>query len=216
MPFFVLFLPFKIVKMHAIESLKEDLAQTIRNYNDKGWSPATSTNYSFKEINEQSEFFVSRSGVDKSNFIATDFIQVDKSGLPTILNPNAIPSAETIIHSLIYKLFPETTVVLHSHSVYPVLLSKHYEREVSFEGYEVQKGFSGETTHTKVVSIPILQNSQDMRFFQEELPKIKKEIKHHSFIIKQHGTYAWGKNLFEAKRHLETLEYLCHCKWLDR
>ena len=202
--------------MNSTETLKEDLAQAIRSYHHKGWSPATSTNYSFKEINEQSEFFVTRSGVDKSNFIATDFIQVDKSGSPTISNPNAIPSAETIIHSLIYELFPETTVVLHSHSVYPVLLSKHYEKEVSFEGYEVQKGFSGEKTHAKEIRIPILENSQDMLFFQDGLPKIKEEINHHSFIIKQHGTYAWRKNLFEAKRHLETLEYLCQCKWLDR
>ena len=55
-----------------------------------------------------------------------------------------------------------------------------------------------------------------MGIFQLELPKRKEELNYHSFLIKQHGTYAWGKNLFEAKRHLETLEYLCHCKWLDR
>ena len=202
--------------MKSTDTLKEDLAQTIRSYHHKGWSPATSTNYSFKESDKESEFFVSRSGVDKSNFLATDFIKVDEKGLPTFLNPNAIPSAETSIHCLIYELFPETTVILHSHSIYPVLLSKHLEKEVYFEGYEIQKGFSGETTHAKQIRIPILENSQDMGFFQLELPKRKEELNYHSFLIKQHGTYAWGKNLFEAKRHLETLEYLCHCKWLDR
>jgi methylthioribulose-1-phosphate dehydratase len=36
----------------------------------------------------------------------------------------------------------------------------------------------------------------------------KDEFQHHAFVIRNHGTYAWGKNLFEAKRHLETLEYL--------
>ena len=118
--------------MNSTETLKEDLAQAIRSYHHKGWSPATSTNYSFKESDKESEFFVSRSGVDKSNFLATDFIKVDEKGLPTFLNPNAIPSAETSIHCLIYELFPETTVILHSHSVYPVLLSKHLENEVSF------------------------------------------------------------------------------------
>jgi methylthioribulose-1-phosphate dehydratase len=42
------------------------------------------------------------------------------------------------------------------------------------------------------------------------------ELNHHCFIIRGHGTYAWGRDLFEAKRHLETLEYLCHCELLER
>ena len=32
------------------ELLKKELATTIRLYNAKGWSPATSTNYSFKNV----------------------------------------------------------------------------------------------------------------------------------------------------------------------
>jgi methylthioribulose-1-phosphate dehydratase len=54
------------------ELLKKELAATIRLYNSKGWSPATSTNYSFKT--EQGQIWVSRSGVDKSHFSENDFI----------------------------------------------------------------------------------------------------------------------------------------------
>jgi len=42
----------------------------------------------------------------------------------------------------------------------------------------------------------------------------QEELKNHCFLIRGHGTYAWGKDLSEAKRHLETLEYLCHCEYL--
>ena len=56
------------------ETLKEQIAETIRHYNAKGWSPATSTNYSFKD--DEGTIWVSRSGVDKSQFTANDFITV--------------------------------------------------------------------------------------------------------------------------------------------
>ncbi|MDB0011466.1 methylthioribulose 1-phosphate dehydratase [Crocinitomicaceae bacterium] len=202
--------------MELIEGLKESLAKTIRNYNGKGWSPATSTNYSFRQTDKSEEIYVSRSGVDKSCFTSSDFIQVDRNGNATKLNPNSKPSAETLIHCVIYDLFPKAKVILHSHSIYPVLVSKKMNEHVSFEGFEIQKGFAGQVTHDSEVNIPIFENSQDMDFFVKALNLRKEELIHSCFLIKQHGTYAWGENLFEAKRHLETLEYLCQCKWMDK
>jgi methylthioribulose-1-phosphate dehydratase len=201
--------------MDKKETLKIQIAETVRNYNAKGWSPATSTNYSFKYEEDLENIFVSRSGVDKSSFQSSDFIQIDAKGLPTVLNPSSKPSAETIIHCVIYSLFPETRVILHSHSIYPVMLTKKIGDRVVFEGYEIQKGFEGQTTHNSQVAIPIFENSQEMIFFEKELALRMDELKNHAFMIKQHGTYAWGRNLFEAKRHLETLEYLCQCKWME-
>lgn len=186
---------------------KKKMAELIRHYNSKGWSPATSTNYSFRD--EEGAIWVSRSGIDKSEFTEHDFITVD-------FQANAIgeylqfkPSAETLIHCNIYKMFPNTTVILHSHSVFPVIVSERNDKSVTFEGYEIQKGFAGQTTHEATVSIPIYDNSQDMVEFCSILRNAENELTNHSFIMRKHGTYAWGTNLFEAKRHLETLEYLC-------
>jgi len=191
--------------------LKKELAATIRLYNAKGWSPATSTNYSFK--NEQGQIWVSRSGVDKSQFSENDFIRVDENGIPQGDFATAKPSAETFIHCIIYKLFPDSKVILHSHSLYPILMSVIHKNELKFEGYEVQKGFDKQTTHEGIIRIPILENNQDMNFFKNELNYLKEAIQNQCFVIRKHGTYAWGKNLFEAKRHLETLDYLCECEW---
>ena len=193
--------------------LKEKIAETIRNYNLKGWSPATSTNYSF--LDDANTIWVSRSGVDKSQFSSNDFITVDKEGRATGAYENVRPSAETLIHCVLYDLFPETKVILHSHSVYPVLMSAFFLKEVDFGGFEIQKGFAGEVTHENVVKIPIFDNTQDMNEFSQILIENKNMINHHSFIMRKHGTYAWGKNLFEAKRHLETLEYLSEVKYRE-
>jgi methylthioribulose-1-phosphate dehydratase len=191
---------------------KELLAETIRQYNLKGWSPATATNYSFQE--EDGTIWVSRSGIDKSQFSANDFMTVDSNGNATGEFAHMKPSAETLIHCVIYTLFPETKVILHSHSIYPILISAVLGHQISFEGYEIQKGFEGQTTHESYIDIPIFENTQDMQTFKAHLMEGANRIQQHAFIIRKHGTYAWGKNLFEAKRHLETLDYLCQCEWM--
>ncbi|MBI1837873.1 MAG: methylthioribulose 1-phosphate dehydratase [Flavobacteriia bacterium] len=197
--------------MEKLEQLKNELAATIRHYNLKGWSPATSTNYSFKF---EDCIYVSRSGIDKAHFHADDFITVNQLGEPIGNSVGLKPSAETLIHCVLYELFPETKVILHSHSVYPLLISNCNQEAISFEGYEVQKGFEGQITHEAIVQIPIFENTQDMDVFSEVLRSSLKSINHFCFIMRKHGTYAWGKNLFEAKRHLETLEYLCQCEYM--
>lgn len=196
----------------SVAEMKIQMAETIRHYNAKGWSPATSTNYSFRD--QDGVIWVSRSGVDKSLFQPEDFITVNAEGLATGQFEGIRPSAETLIHCVLYELFPETKVILHSHSVYPVLMSVVKDHEIIFEGYEVQKGFDGQVTHENEVSVPVFENTQDMSEFRETLKEHVSRIRHHSFIMRKHGTYAWGKDLFEAKRHLETLEYLCQCEWM--
>lgn len=205
------------------------MAKTIRAYHLKGWSPATSTNYSFRESGDAETIFVSRSGIDKSQFEPEDFISVDfggnlieetgKAESIGFIQRNAVekkavkPSAETLIHCVLYRLFPETTVILHSHSVYSVLMSQKHEKEIAFQGYEIQKGFGGQTTHEALVHIPVLNNTQDMHEFSQWMQERKEDFGNHCFVIRNHGTYAWGKDLFEAKRHLETLEYLLEVSW---
>ena len=189
--------------------MKVSLAETIRAYHQKGWSPATSTNYSFKE---NGQIWVSRSGVDKSTFCADDFISIDENGTVQAPFEGIKPSDETMIHVLIYRMFPDAQVILHSHSKNPVLISKKNDRFFTVGNYELQKGFAGVKTHDCHIEIPIFENAQDMSYFEQVITERHSEIQQHCFIIRQHGTYAWGENLFAAKRHLETLDYLCECE----
>jgi methylthioribulose-1-phosphate dehydratase len=201
----------KIQKLPVnLNTMKKELVATIRHYNQKGWSPATSTNYSFRD-NDQ--IWVTRSGIDKSEVVENDFITVNYRAESTGVFSEIKPSAETQIHCDIYALFPEVTVILHSHGKYPVLASSRFNDFIEFEGFEIQKGFAGQISHLDKVRIPIFENDQDMHYFTTQLNERKKELGNSSFIIRKHGTYAWGKNLFEAKRHLETLDYLCECWW---
>jgi methylthioribulose-1-phosphate dehydratase len=139
-------------------------------------------------------------------------MEINEDGEPINFSINLRPSAETAIHCQIYKCFPNTTCILHSHSIYPVLLSLE-KKELIFQGYEILKGMNGVKTHDESIAIPVFENSQDMRHFENIISEHQEKISFHSFVIKGHGTYAWGENLFEAKRQIETLDYLCELEW---
>lgn len=196
-----------------MEQLKKELAEVIRAYHQKGWSPATSTNYSFRLAERPEVIIVSRSGIDKSLFSAADFMEVDMEGQALPAYEGIRPSAETLIHCKLYQLFPEMMCIVHSHSVYSVLQSMKNAQSVELSGYEVLKGFEGIKTHETTVQVPVFDNTQDMPAFAALLDQEKDRLTVPAFIMRQHGTYAWGRSLFEAKRHLETAEYLFEVDW---
>lgn len=196
-----------------MEQMKKELAEVIRAYHQKGWSPATSTNYSFRLAERPEVIIVSRSGIDKSRFSEADFMEVDLEGKALPAYEGIRPSAETLIHCKLYQLFPEMMCIVHSHSVYSVLQSMKNSNSVELSGYEVLKGFEGIKTHEITVQVPVFDNTQDMPAFAAVLDRQKNRLTVPAFIMRQHGTYAWGKNLFEAKRHLETAEYLFEVDW---
>jgi methylthioribulose-1-phosphate dehydratase len=145
--------------------LAQELLEVISFFSKKGWSPATSSNYSVRS-NNPSEFIISRSGVDKSRFRESDFIMIDERGniLPPFDRPSIKSSAETQIHTALYVENPDINCVLHTHSVLGTVLSQSLEKEkkLIFEGLEILKGLEGNSSHELIEVLPIVSNSQDM------------------------------------------------------
>ncbi len=196
--------------MKEFPAFAAELADCIRVLHHQGHSPATSTNYSFKD--DADRLWVSRSGIDKSSCLDTDFITIDAQGKTLTPFEHMTPSAETGIHCAIYEMFPTTKVILHSHDLYPVLVA-HNKNSVHFEGFELQKGFPAVKTHHGAIQIPVFPNSQDMNDIKSHMESRKEELKYQVFMIEKHGFYTWGTSLFEAKRILESFSYLCKASW---
>ncbi len=190
-----------------------ELLEAIRFFNAKGWSPATSTNYSVRS-EKPTEYLISRSGVDKSKFALADLILINPKGevLPPFNAPGVRSSAETEIHTAIYQLFPQVACVLHTHSVLATTLSLRARAQgrIRFEGYEILKGLEGNTTHDLTYDLPVVPNSQEMKDILRGMEaSFSKNI--HGFLIAGHGLYAWGRDVAAAKRHIETFEFLFEC-----
>lgn len=193
--------------------LSEELLDAIFFFNQKGWSPATSTNYSVRS-EKKNEYIISRSGVDKSKFSQTDLILINSQGevLSPFNRPGIKSSAETEIHAALYEKFPEANCVLHTHSVLGTVLSLSLakEKQIVFEGYEILKGLEGNATHELKEIVPIVPNSQDMKDILNNMQN-QYASNVHGFLIAGHGLYTWGKDIATAKRHIETYEFLFEC-----
>lgn len=195
--------------------LAADLLEAIKFFNLKGWSPATSTNYSVRSINPF-EYIISRSGIDKSKIVIEDLILINSKAevLAPFNYPGIKSSAETEIHTHLYQKYPDVNCVLHTHSVLGTVLSKTHlkEKELRFEGFEIQKGLEGNMTHELESILPIVPNSQVMSEILKSMNHhLNEQPSIHGFLIAGHGLYTWGKDIATAKRHIETYEFLFEC-----
>jgi len=195
-----------------------------REFHGRGWSLGTSSNYSVVLSRDPLELLVTASGKDKSGLSRDDFVRVDAAGRVAD-GSDRRSSAETLLHCTIAELVPSTGAVLHTHSPWGTILSGAdlpagaATGTLRIAGYEMLKGLEGITTHNTHEDVPIFANTQDMR---ELAARIRARFAGldftapgrpplHGFLIARHGLYTWGRDLAEARRHIEIFEFLFEC-----
>ena len=187
------------------------IASAARGFAALGWTPATSSNFSMRL--DDAHVAITVSGRDKGQLGRDDIMVIDMHDQPVATTQH--PSAEAALHTQIYRRFPETQAVLHTHSRTQSVASRLFSREgrVRLEGWELQKAVSGYTTHDSSLDIPVFPNTQQM---PELVARIDAwlDAGHplHAYLIDGHGLYTWGRSMDEARRHLEALEFLLGCE----
>jgi methylthioribulose-1-phosphate dehydratase len=141
-------------------------------------------------------------------------VRVDLEGKPTF-DGQPKSSAETLLHTVLAAQ-PDVGAILHTHSVWGTLLSQLYAEEGGFEisDYEMLKGLEGIKTHRHTEWVEVFDNTQDIPSLADEVAAHLRDPHRrwqHGFLIRQHGLYTWGRNLFEARRHVEIFEFLFEC-----
>ncbi|MDD2768486.1 MAG: methylthioribulose 1-phosphate dehydratase [Methylococcus sp.] len=181
-----------------------ELIEAGRFIDSRGWVPATSGNFSAR-LND-GRIAITVSGRHKGRLRPEDIMLVDAEGHPL---DGKKPSAETVLHTGIYRRYPNAGAVLHPHSPAATLLSRLVSRVVILEDYELLKALAGIETHEARVAVPIFPNDQDiprLALGVEEYIEMHGDIL--AYIIAGHGFYTWGKSVSDALRHLEALEFL--------
>ena len=189
----------------------ESIVAASREIYSRGWSPATSSNYSVR-LNA-SCCAVTVSGKHKGELTADDVMVVDLEGRPLV---NKKPSAETLLHTQLYKRDADIGAVLHTHSVCATVLTMAQPNvdTLVLRGYELLKAFNGVQTHNTELHIPIFENTQDMVELSQRVEKrMQREGMGVAYLIRGHGLYTWAEDLAACMRHLEALEFLLDCEW---
>lgn len=178
---------------------------------EHGWAYGTSGNYSVVLARQPLRLLITASGRDKRALRDDDFVVVDAQARP-VRRGAPQPSAETWLHVVLAQQ-PGVGAILHTHSIWNTLLSEvHFAAGVvELAGFEMLKGLAGITTHHTRVHIPIYDNTQDIPALAEQLRTQfarPGQPPQHAFLMRGHGLYTWGRDLAEARRHVEILEFL--------
>ncbi|ASF48214.1 methylthioribulose 1-phosphate dehydratase [Methylovulum psychrotolerans] len=174
----------------------------------KGWVPATSGNFSARLAD--GSIAITVSGKHKGYLQVDDIMLIDSEA-------NSLdgkkPSAETGLHTALYRRFPDIHAVLHPHPLNAVLVSRLFGDEIVLENYELLKAFRGITTHASRVVIPIFANDQDIsRLAAQADAYLDAHPDCQAYIIAGHGLYVWGVDVNEALRYLEAVDFLLACE----
>jgi methylthioribulose-1-phosphate dehydratase len=188
-------------------SLAEQLAEVGRHCYERGWALGTSGNFSAVVRTDPLTLAITTSGVDKGLLDSSHIVAIDEHG--RVLQGSGTPSAEVTLHLAIVRS-RGAGAVLHTHSVWSTILSEvPADGSLTIEGYEMLKGLKGVGTHEHRERLPIVQNTQDWTAAAPQIETMLREHPEaHGFLIRGHGLYTWGKDLAEAKRQVEILEFL--------
>ncbi|MCO7554450.1 methylthioribulose 1-phosphate dehydratase [Metapseudomonas otitidis] len=192
------------------ETLTREIIEAGRFLYGRGWSPATSSNYSARLSANQALLTVS--GKHKGQLGEDDVLATDLDGIS--LEPGKKPSAETLLHTQLYRWQPGIGAVLHTHSVNATVLSRlTLSDSLVFADYELQKAFSGVSTHESQVEVPIFDNDQDIaRLAAKVQPWLDAHPECVGYLIRGHGLYTWGPRMSDALRQVEAFEFLFECE----
>jgi methylthioribulose-1-phosphate dehydratase len=173
-----------------------------------GWVPATAGNISVRLGADA--IAITSSGGHKGFLRAAQIMQVDGAG--AALTPGLRPSAETLLHCQIYRMFPDAGAVLHGHSVPATVLGMQGGDAIALAGYELFKAFAGQSTHDATLHLPVVDNDQDMKRLARRLEPILLGGAPLGYLIRGHGVYVWGPDMPAALARLEGLEFLLACE----
>ena len=192
------------LEVGAEEKAVHDVIALAKRAAVRGWTPATSGNFSARVDGERAA--ITLSGRDKGALEPRDILVTPIEG-----KRDKRVSAEAPLHYAVYRLFGDAGAIAHVHSRSATLASLKLARDgaVRIEGLELLKALRGIETHETAVEIPVFANDQDTdRLAVVISERFGAQKDAWAFLLAGHGLYVWGRTADEAFRHLEALDFL--------
>ncbi|WP_280392478.1 S-methyl-5-thioribose-1-phosphate isomerase [Nocardia brasiliensis] len=188
----------------------KEIAGIARELYQRGWMPGTAGNIS---VRTGDTAVITGSGLSKGELTERDMVTVRVVDAAPVTDHGRKPSAETTIHTAVYRATAARAVV-HIHPPYATALATRpgaldAVTTVRITDYELIKGLGG--TDPAAIDIPVYPNWSDV-------PRIGADIERYLtdhpdappiLFIAGHGITAWGDNLSQARDRAECLEALC-------
>ncbi|MFE6857069.1 S-methyl-5-thioribose-1-phosphate isomerase [Nocardia sp. NPDC057668] len=185
------------------------IAAIARGLYVNGWMPGTAGNISVRQAEHA---VVTASGLSKGELTEDDTVTVHLADSRPVHAGARKPSAETSIHTAVYRT-TEALAVVHVHpphaTALSIIASAAIPQPVRFAGYELIKGLGG--GRPDLIDIPVFPNHADVPLIGADIEKYLLEHPDAPpvLFIAGHGVTAWGASLAQARDRVECLEAMC-------
>lgn len=186
-----------------------EVANHSRDFHRRGWMQGTSGNLSVRH--DEESFWITASGRSKGELTEKDFLRVGLDGhVHEKFAEKDKPSAETSIHQVLYRLYPDTGAIYHVHSVENNVVSQMAKLGMlKLPPIEMIKGFNI-WDYEPDVSIHVVTNTSEVAkiaahiedLFEKEPPQIP------AFLIENHGITVWAPTTEKARNYIELIEFI--------
>ncbi len=191
------------------QNLSASLAEIGRSFYQRGWVFGTSGNFSAVVSERPLRLAITPTGLDKGALDADQFLEIDEAarvvrGNGTAFGGDGTPPCHRA-HSRGRRGIAHAFAV--EHACFPT-----FSRPMAPWRSKDSRCSRACAASTPMSIAKSFRSSRIARTSLNWLSKSKSLLKRdpavHGFLLRRHGLYTWGKDLAEAKRHVEVLEFL--------
>ncbi|MEV2224168.1 S-methyl-5-thioribose-1-phosphate isomerase [Nocardia vinacea] len=191
------------------------IADIARELYGRGWMPGTAGNIS---VRTGDTAVITGSGLSKGELTGADMVTVRIADSTPTPNQQRKPSAETTIHTAVYRTTGAAAVV-HIHPPHATAAatragSSDALTTLRITDYELIKGLVAKEpdgTYPTVLDLPVFPNWPDVARIGADIEAhlLENPTAAPALAIAGHGITTWGDNLSQARDRAECLEALC-------
>jgi len=194
------------------EGTKELLCELLRAYYDRGWVAGTGGGICGPTVD--GNMFLAPTGVHKELVEPQDFFVVDPSDGHVVR-----PADDAALKpSECGPIFTATARVrgarssMHSHALTAVLAADIAgdADHLAIDHLEMLKGIHG-LTNQDVHRVPVIRNTARERELVDQVESALRDTRFEgafAILVRDHGAYIWGADIWETKRHVEVYHFL--------
>lgn len=191
------------------------LASVAGGLYGRGWMEGTAGNISVR-LPGGGSALITASGLCKGSLTEHDMVEVGIADSRPVYPDSPRPSAETTIHTALYRLSDDIGAVVHAHPPYATAVAAMAARTgaaaVEFTELEIIKGLGAADPFA--VTVPVFPNHPDVPRIAADVTARLHADSPAVLLIGAHGATSWGPTLDVARNRMECLEALCQLRLL--
>jgi methylthioribulose-1-phosphate dehydratase len=193
-----------------LRQLAGEIIVNVRELALAGLTPATSSNFSCRLDARHAAITVS--GRDKGRLTEGDIMVVDfdgNAGRQRFSTLRGNPPPHAVVPALRrHRLRPAYPLAGTDHCIAPVFGA----RPRAARGLRTAQGVRRQRHPRNPDRYPGAANTQDMRTLAAQVDALLDRQCIWGYLIDGHGLYTWGRDMAEARRHLDAFEFLLGCE----